>query len=199
MSNSGKPFTLIELLIVIAIIAILAAMLLPALSKARDNAKATQCLSNLKQFGTTFSMYQQDYRDYLPNNNSAVASDHWANRIQPYLGRPYDANNYTQGVWKCPSNTNQMQYACSYGINEHVQGKKVTTISMKYSASGVYVLVESVDWRMNPWLTTTGTPHGYKFDYRHPGPVRGIHIMFLDGRTGKVDTFSKEYRNLGVL
>ena len=61
-----RGFTLIELLVVIAIIAILAAILFPVFARARESARRTGCLSNMKQVTTGIMMYAQDYDEVLP-------------------------------------------------------------------------------------------------------------------------------------
>ncbi|OQA80755.1 MAG: Type II secretion system protein G precursor [Lentisphaerae bacterium ADurb.Bin242] len=84
-------FTLIELLIVIVIITILAGMLLPALNKARETARASACTSNLKQIGTAFNMYFNDNRDFGPPIlylNAKNAAQTWAVKLMQYLGIP---------------------------------------------------------------------------------------------------------------
>jgi|GEM_PF-1444154 len=119
-SHLKKTFTLIELLVVIAIIAILAALLLPALQNARESAKATLCLSNLKQIMLATLVYSENWGGQLPASiNWPSDGQQWPNSIKDEM----NATNYSGGLtaaYTCPSHSpksNWNQYPLHYGTN----------------------------------------------------------------------------------
>ena len=86
-------FTLVELLVVIAVIAILAALLLPAISAAKNKAQSIGCLNNLKQLQTCWLMYVNDNNDRVPPNKSALVQGIWRSSADSWIGNssaPYD-------------------------------------------------------------------------------------------------------------
>lgn len=80
-SVSKNAFTLIELLIVIAIISILAGMLLPALKQSREKARSILCTSNLKQMGLAFGIYSSDNNGFIPLQKAAKGNTQWASEL----------------------------------------------------------------------------------------------------------------------
>ena len=120
-----RGFTLIELLVVIAIIAILAAILFPVFARAREQARKTSCLSNLKQMSLGFLMYAQDYDETLPGIKfGGNPGEGWPWTVFP---GSYDWTGvFTQGVQpyiknkqilQCPSGTDNNRWSGSNGLS----------------------------------------------------------------------------------
>ena len=115
-----RGFTLIELLVVIAIIGILAAMLFPVFARARESARKTQCLANVKNIAIAINIYLTEYDRLWPSEKRAevIANAHPSNPdatngcalgagtgMNPYLQPPVILDDYTKNrdIWKCPS------------------------------------------------------------------------------------------------
>lgn len=187
---SSKPaagFTLIELLVVIAIIAILAGLLLPALARAKESARATQCLSHLRQLGFAVRLYAEDYADEFPRSqHSAFAHGvmPWERTVAAYLGAsPTTWTNLLAGVYHCP--TEKRPTPWSYGLSVYYElgeeddyfGKpqtwrRVTQVPRPAATVLFAENTSAADHIMSHfWLTTTdtadlaGTRHKQRANY----------------------------------
>ena len=125
-SRSGPAFTLIELLVVMAIVALLAAVLLPVISKAKEQGRATACLSNLRQVGLALQMYTQDNNNRLPVMQDApVVTNSVATTNLATIDRVLA--NYFDGakVLRCPSDDEDLfeVTGASYSWNNLLNGQ----------------------------------------------------------------------------
>ena len=125
---AARGFTLIELLVVIAIIAILASILFPVFARAREKARQSSCLSNLKQLDMAFQCYAQDYDEQLPSSfpgrlqdaplpvTSAWISASATSTWDPELGSIYPYVKNTQ-IYICPSRKSGSYTGCGYEMS----------------------------------------------------------------------------------
>src|SRR5690349_17229725 len=122
----SKAFTLIELLVVIAIIAILAAILFPVFAQAREAARKTSCLSNVKQLNLSVQMYMQDFDETVPlvyssapgaNTNDLPGPTHgsWLDYMQPYI-KNYNIVICADAPYQNLNRATTLDYLLSYGM-----------------------------------------------------------------------------------
>jgi len=202
--KNPKSFTLIELLVVVAIIAVLVAMLLPALSAAREQAKRVLCQANLKELDLVFRFYAADHNDYIATNAAQPGGCRWYDLLASYR----ETANRSKGrnIYICPA-----QEATVW--DELPDGTKVNAIT-NYAQSDAlmtafhrrlwctgkewgppYRFSEVIDptKKMNLVDATTSAIQGCKYlfygamdfqDNTAQVHNQGTNILFLDGRVG---------------
>jgi len=185
-----RGFTLIELLVVVAIIAILAAILFPVLERAREKAKQSSCLSNLKQLALAWQSYIQDYDEVMPSQWMAWIGANHPYSFGYYLLMPYVKN---ASVWVCPADDFQncaiegsggvwnytSQWRQSYGHNTNVFDNTLSLASIVRPAETPLMIDERAynqfygypRWTSNLMSSTI-------IDMRHSD---GANLNYLDG------------------
>jgi prepilin-type N-terminal cleavage/methylation domain-containing protein/prepilin-type processing-associated H-X9-DG protein len=182
-SRQRRGFTLIELLVVIAIIAILASILFPVFAKAREAARKTACLSNMKQISTAVMMYSQDYDELFPfRGGNAAPFYSWRQITQPYVKNAQ--------LFACPSNTDNNKVADagdsffpaiprSYAMNDRLSAQSQAVVQAPASKIMIAELLYQ-NWTDygSPWWTGNSAVNWTNGYAGHTGTM---NFAFADG------------------
>jgi prepilin-type N-terminal cleavage/methylation domain-containing protein/prepilin-type processing-associated H-X9-DG protein len=203
--KSRHGFTLIELLIVIAIIAILASILFPVFGRARENARRSSCMSNLKQIGLGFMQYTQDYDELLPLTTDNVGGANggqgtvgvW-NFYTVYsgsgVGSKYDMSKsslqpYLKSaqIFVCPSDTAGQSSGNSYAGNSCVFGDPIGVTAIR-PGKNLAAFEDTARWMLlgeeAAAVGQNSTDDGYFYilnNYLSARHLDGSDLAFLDG------------------
>lgn len=200
MKTKGpSAFTLIELLTVIAIIGILAAILIPVVGSVRESARSAQCISNLRQIHMGFMLYADANGELLPLNSNTNQSQYldgvvrtrWKGAILPYMEEPmtreassiflYKFDPDVATVFTCPSRSEDHVFGPNhYGANVRVVAENEQQ-RLGHFESSVVLAADVYDWRLDPTNDGTLYPEGADgpgLQGRHKG---ADNVVFLDG------------------
>lgn len=147
--DRSHGFTLIELLTVVGIIAILTALLMPALAGARRAAQAVQCASNLRQLVTAMINYSVEARGGFPGNDGSI-NMYWYNRdaIGKYIKTPYEMSNSEQCI--------EGAFACPADLEGAVRSYSMNIFAGQYVSVFVQQALESPNPRGKLWRANVG-------------------------------------------
>ncbi len=194
--NRSKAFTLIELLVVIAIIALLLAILMPALQKAKRQAEATICSSNLRQIGLAANLYAQEWDNFIPRG-SVNAAGLWFSQFLPYVGHEGNDGDYRNvKIYRCRSfprtgvgmaNVPNSRQTVHYVINDWTfssrsdqTGTSVTVptrvTTFKSPPTTIY-LADNEDGSWRPIIEDQSSPEIFRMDIIQTGhlPMSNSH------------------------
>ena len=169
----NKGFTLIELLVVIAIIGILAGILLPVLSRARESARRTQCMSNIKQIGMGLIMYANENSELFPSDTAYAG----ASPAMRGLNLLYDTYISDKRVFNCPSDT-QVDAQSNAGMSPFTANDSFDKDECSYGYDRAHTQADDADVALvadrppaTPSATANTTNHN----------ARGQNIVYVDG------------------
>ena len=188
-----RAFTLVELLLVLAIVGVLAALLLPALSRANRKAHNLTCISQLKQLGIATRLYAEDTRgrlpaaEFLPSNPTSPQQPlpRISDLLAPYSSAKTAATNGSRTVFKCPDDHEWFfeVEGSSYQWNAGLNGQRID-FGENSSFRGVLVSNGVVVWQTNGAIShaAEATPLLLDYDDFHPRlPKSGKNAVYMDG------------------
>jgi len=201
MNKKSSGFTLTELLVVIAIIGILAALLLPALTRAKAQARNSVCANNLRQLGIATRLYSMDNGSRLPGAeilptdplNPASPLPRICDVLLPYIGKASGTDTNRINVFKCPSDNTSLftTEGSSYEWNADLNGERIDETRTKNDF--MFLLDQrtgQVAWSTNRALMLPPQTTPFLLDYEdfHPRlPKSGKNVVYMDNHVAPLD------------